>query len=216
MSQNLQQDLSNLRNQLKLLRKEIPSKERDRGALLIRGRLFTWLATNRTALAAAGKADIRHIAAFWAMPDEPSLQALLRQWAQDNQLKISLPVVTGPDQLLSWRQWHNDIVMQTGKFNIQEPSGNNLAKDDLPDVVLVPTLGFTRNGDRLGYGGGFYDRTLSNWKNLGHKFVTIGIAWASGDLSNYNYQAASHDFRLDSILTDKGWALSAKDLDLFF
>lgn len=216
MNQKLQYPLPELRKRLKQLRQQAPQNERNRNALIMRGRLFTWLATNRTALAAAGKPDIKHIAAFWAMPDEPSLEPLLRQWDQDAQIKISLPVVKANNQPLSWRQWQSTTEMKTGAFGIQEPIGADLSNTDLPDIVLVPTLGFTRQGDRLGYGGGFYDRTLDAWHRAGHKFFTLGLAWASGDLSDYEYQAQSHDIQLDSVLTDKGWAKTAQDLDLFF
>lgn len=216
MNQKLQKSPPELRSLLKELRLQIPAKERDRGALLMRGRLFSWLARNRTALAAAGKTDIRHVAAFWAMPEEPHLYPLLKQWDQDAGIKISMPVVKEKNQALAWRQWQTNTEMQAGAYNIQEPVGNDLSPTDLPDIVLVPTLGFTRAGDRLGYGGGYYDRTLANWHQQGHKFVAVGIAWSCGDLSDYDYSPGSHDIRLDSILTDKGWALPAKELDLFF
>ena len=75
--------------------------------------------------------------------------------------------------------------------------------------MLVPTLGYTRAGDRLGYGGGYYDRTLAALKASGHDFVTIGIAWAVGDLSGTPYTPQAHDVKLDGILTDKGWAVPA-------
>ncbi|MGB6008513.1 MAG: 5-formyltetrahydrofolate cyclo-ligase [Castellaniella sp.] len=198
-----------MRTRLKQRRTDLPAADRDRGALLIRGRLFTWLAGRRTALRGSGRADIRHIAAFWSMPDEPALQALLRQWAEDDSLTVSLPVVTGPETPLSFRCWTPDAPMRTGAYGIQEPDGPDAPA---PDLVLVPTLGFTRQGDRLGYGGGYYDRTLAALKAAGHPFTAIGIAWASGDLSGESYTPAPHDIRLDAVLTDKGWAVPAPEL----
>jgi len=79
----------------------------------------------------------------------------------------------------------------------------------LPDIVLVPTLGFTRQGDRVGYGKGYYDRSLAAWKAQGHRFTSIGIAWACGDLTGIPYTPAPHDVRLDAILTEQGWAMPA-------
>jgi 5,10-methenyltetrahydrofolate synthetase len=73
--------------------------------------------------------------------------------------------------------------------------------------VLVPTLGFTRQGNRVGYGKGYYDRTLAHLKAQNHPHTTIGIAWACGDLGDEAYAPAEHDIRLDAILTDKGWAV---------
>lgn len=198
-----------LRVRLKQMRRQIPAADRERGALLIRGRLYTWLATNRTRLREAGRPDVRHIAAFWSLPEEPELQPLLAQWAADEALLVSLPVVKGPDQPLEFRRWDPDTPMHAGAHGILEPEGPVAPP---PDVVLVPTLGYTRQGDRVGYGGGYYDRTLAALKIAGRPFTTLGIAWACGDLSGEAYTPAAHDVRLDSILTDKGWAVAARSL----
>lgn len=206
MNNKAQDNSVQLRARLKQRRTEQNSADRDRGALLIRGRLYTWLASERTRLREAGREEPQHIAAFWSMDEEPGLEALLRQWAADASLSISLPVVSGPDQALDFRLWTPDTPMHKGAYGILEPEGEPAA---LPDIVLVPTLGYTRQGDRLGYGGGYYDRTLAAWQAAGHPFVSLGIAWACGDLSGEPYTPAPHDVRLDSILTDKGWAVPA-------
>lgn len=209
MIQNAQNTALPLRERLKQLRRQMPSQDRDRGALLIRGRLYTWLATNRTRLRESGRPDVHHIAAFWSMAEEPELQPLLTQWAMDETLTVSLPVVTGKDEPLTFRRWDLDTPLHTGPYGIQEPDGPEAAA---PDIVLVPTLGYTRQGDRLGYGGGYYDRTLAALKASGHPFTSLGIAWACGDLGNQPYTPAEHDVRLDSILTDMGWAVPAREL----
>ena len=209
MNQNAQDNAAALRVRLKQRRAALPPQDRDRGALLIRGRLYTWLATRRTHLRESGQPDIRSIAAFWSMADEPALQALLRQWAEDETLTVSLPVVAAAGQPLEFRTWTPDTPMAPGAYGILEPAGQAAP---LPDVVLVPTLGYTRQGDRLGYGGGYYDRTLAALQAAGHAFTTVGVAWASGDLSGEPYTPAAHDVRLDAILTDKGWAVPSPEL----
>ena len=209
MNQNAQDNAAALRSRLKQRRAALPSQDRDRGALLIRGRLYTWLATNRTRLRESGRPDIQTIAAFWSMADEPALQALLRQWAADDTLTVSLPVVTAPGQPLQFRTWTPDTPMTPGAYGILEPEG---PAAPAPDIVLVPTLGYTRQGDRLGYGGGYYDRTLAALKAAGHTFTTVGVAWAAGDLTGETYAPAAHDIPLDTILTDKGWAVPAPEL----
>src|SRR5690606_1695612 len=170
-----------LRTRLKQRRDAQDPVERNRGGLLIRGRLFTWLATTRTRLEQQGRKAPTTIAAFWSTPDEPPLQPLLQQWVEEHGLTITLPVVTKPDAPLEFRIWDPEQSMQPGAYGIQEPAGTAAAP--LPDVVLVPTLGYTRQGDRIGYGKGYYDRTLAALKAQGHSFTTIGIAWACGDLS---------------------------------
>lgn len=211
MNENAQDNAVTLRKRLKQRRQAQAPADRERGALLIRGRLYTWLATQRTRLREAGRPDIRRIAAFWSLPEEPALQALLRQWAADDSLSLSLPVIIAHASPLAFREWTPDTPMVAGAYGIQEPDSPIAPA---PDIVLVPTLGYTRDGDRLGYGGGYYDRTLAALQRTGHPFTTIGIAWASGDLSagTDSYAPAPHDIRLDAILTDKGWAMPAPDL----
>lgn len=207
MSDSIENKPNPLREQLKNLRAAQDPAEAERGALLIRGRLFTWLATTRDALSKAGKPAPKNIAAFWPMAQEPDLLPLLYQWGSDDALTVSLPVVTGPNQPLEFRQWTPETHMTTGAFGIGEPD-SEIAP--LPDVILVPVLGFTRQGDRIGYGKGYYDRTLAKLKAEGHRFTALGIAWACGDLDRIpgvDYTPQPHDYRLDGILTDKGWAL---------
>jgi 5-formyltetrahydrofolate cyclo-ligase len=195
-----------LRAELKARRDNQNPTDTSRGALLMRGRLFTWLATARTKLQQEGKPAPQTIAAYWALPGEPDLEPLLYQWVQEEGYRVCLPVVTGANEPLQFRLWSPDTPMQAGAYGIAEPAGE-LAPP--PDVVLVPTLGYTRQGDRIGYGKGYYDRTLANWRAQGHPFVSIGIAWATGDLSGQAYTPEPHDQRLDAVLTDKGWAVPA-------
>ncbi|TCT07310.1 5-formyltetrahydrofolate cyclo-ligase [Paralcaligenes ureilyticus] len=206
MNNTLENNAVPLRARLKQLRAEINPIDRHRGALLIRGRLFTWLATTRARLLAANRPAPQHIAAFWSMDEEPELQPLLHQWVEENGLTVSLPVVADIDAPLEFRVWTPDTEMQIGAYGIAEPQ-SELAP--LPDLVLVPTLGYTRAGDRIGYGKGYYDRTLAAIKTQQHSCTTIGIAWSCGDLSSQAYTPAGHDVRLDAVLTDKGWAVPA-------
>jgi len=208
MTNSIENNAASLRLRLKELRNAQAPSDTRRGALLIRGRLYTWLATARSELQNAGQPAPRRVAAFWSLPQEPELQPLLAQWVEDG-LEVSLPVTSGDDAPLLFRAWTPETPMQTGAHGIAEPQG---PEAPLPDIMLVPTLGYTRQGDRIGYGKGHYDRTLAAFKERGHAFTSIGIAWACGDLSGQDYTPAPHDERLDSILTDKGWAVKAPTL----
>lgn len=209
MNNSIENNAVPLRVRLKERRAAQSAVDRNRGALLIRGRLYTWLATNRSKLREAGKPLPRHIAAFWPMADEPQLQPLLEQWVEEEGYSVSLPVVSRADAPLEFRLWTPGTPMHAGNYGILEPEGDPAP---LPDIVLVPTLGYTRQGDRVGYGKGYYDRTLAALKQKQHPYTSIGIAWATGDLSGESYIAGSHDVRLDAILTDKGWAVPAPTL----
>lgn len=204
-------DLAALRQELKALRAAQSPTETGRGALLIRGRLFTWLATGQTQREEQGKPRLQTIAAFWSLPDEPALQPLLEQWVEEQGYTVSLPVVTGNDQPLSFRVWEPNAPLKEGPWGTREPTG---ALAPTPDIVLVPALGFTRQGHRIGYGGGYYDRTLAALRATHPGVICLGVSWAVGDLSETQpgYRPAAHDQPLDGILTDKGWPMPAPAL----
>jgi len=88
---------------------------------------------------------------------------------------LCVPVITGAGQPLKFRQWSPDCQMETGPFGASVPvSGNWL----VPDLVLCPLLAFDNQGHRLGYGGGFYDRSLAQIRS--QKPVTaLGYAYAA-------------------------------------
>src|SRR5690606_40171853 len=93
MIQNVEHNAVDLRTRLKDLRAGQPSIETNRGGLLIRGRLFTWLATNRSRLREQGRPEPKTIAAFWPVQGEPDLRPLLAQWVEEEGLNVCLPVV---------------------------------------------------------------------------------------------------------------------------
>lgn len=203
----MSQNYNELRQQLLELRKQQDPIQMRRGALLMRGRLFTWLNGYKKELQRIGQTRPVRIAAYWALDNEPDLQPLLVQWAEEHNLQLSLPCMINDNEPLVFKPWDTQTPMKNAAFGVQEPDTSDLAPT--PDIVLVPTLGFTRSGDRIGYGKGYYDRTLAALKEKNHQLVTIGIAWAVGDLSNYAYTPAEHDEPLHSVLTDKGWAVPA-------
>lgn len=166
----------------------------------MRGRLFSWLNSAREA---SGR-PLSTVAAFWPLPGEPDLRPLLGQWA-DGVAQVCLPCVTAPDQPLEFRNWSPSTPMREGRYGIAEPAEGPAL---FPDVVLVPTLGYTDKADRLGYGGGYYDRTLAALADAGRRPIAIGIAWAEGRLPE-DYRPAEHDVRLDAILTPEGWVPAA-------
>lgn len=194
------------RSRLKAARAALTPAERNRAALLIRARLFAWLGNHRdAALSRIGQpgapAVAGNIAVFWPMADEPDLRSLMAQWSEITGVTLALPVIVAPGQPLQFHRWRPDTPMAEGTYGIPVPAGQASV---LPDVILVPTLGFTGRADRLGYGAGYYDRTLAALREQGHPVVTIGIAWACGEMDD-TYRAADHDQPLDAILTEEGW-----------
>ena len=110
-----------------------------------------------------------------------------------------LPVVIGDDQPLVFRQWKMGDESDAGRWGILEPKPS--AKTIEPDVLLVPLLSFDKQGYRLGYGGGFYDRSI---EQLAAKkpIIVVGVGYSDQEVDKVPTQP--HDQKLDWILTEQG------------
>ena len=206
MSQNT---AAELRVRLKESRKHFAAEVRQHGSLLIRSRLYTWLALMRARCQNSNTPAPKVIAAFWPLADEPDLVPLLLQLTQAG-FTVVLPRMVSPIEPLRFYRWHEDTTLFAGPFGVMEPE---IGEPLLPDVVLVPTLGFTAQGDRLGYGKGFYDRTLAHFKTMGHSPTTIGVSWAAGNIHAFypHYRPQPHDQRLDAVITPEAWHPAAPE-----
>lgn len=204
-----QNNAQTLRARLLAARQAIPEADRDRGGLLMRARLFTWLGITRDFMESEGMPPPARVAAYWAIRDEPDLLPLLEQWDEAG-VEVLLPVVANKGEPLEFHRWHADDVMTAGAFGIMEPPRRVPVQ---PDVILVPTLGFTKEADRLGYGQGYYDRSIHALVTAGHRPVTIGIAWNQSNITSIDpgYRPQGHDQRLDAILTPAGWVPKEPD-----
>ena len=110
--------------------------------------------------------------------------------------KIGLPVVDRVHKTLTFHAWWPGCPMEEDAYNIPKPKDTEIIT---PTLLLVPCLGYGPGGYRLGYGGGFYDRTLAS---ISPKPVTVGLGFANGFVSDL--LAEAHDVPLDAILTDHG------------
>jgi 5-formyltetrahydrofolate cyclo-ligase len=109
-----------------------------------------------------------------------------------------LPVVIGPEEPLVFRAWAPGEPLVPGAWDIPVPA--ETAPEVLPDVLLVPMLAFDRKGFRLGYGGGFYDRTLEKLREL-KKVVAIGVAYHAQMVEEVPVDM--HDAPLDYVMTEQ-------------
>jgi 5-formyltetrahydrofolate cyclo-ligase len=112
--------------------------------------------------------------------------------------QTALPVVLAPGQPLVFRAWAPGEPLAPGVWDIPIPP--EAAPEVLPDVLLVPMLAFDRRGFRLGYGGGFYDRTLEKLRTL-KKVVAIGVAYQAQMVDEV--PADLHDAPLDYVMTER-------------
>jgi 5-formyltetrahydrofolate cyclo-ligase len=110
----------------------------------------------------------------------------------------ALPVVVAKNMPLLFRQWAPGGALVLGRWDIQIPP--ETAPEVQPDVLLVPMLAFDRKGYRMGYGGGFYDRTLAKLRAL-KKVTAIGVAYAGQEIDMVPRD--DHDQPLDWIMTER-------------
>lgn len=136
------------------------------------------------------------LSAYWPIKGEPDLRPLMHD-LHETGVVIALPLVETRAAPLTFRRWTPDTRMVRGDWNIPVPAPE--APVIVPQIALAPLVGWTRDGYRLGYGGGYFDRTLAV---LTPKPVTIGIGFEAAELSTIHPQA--HDICLDMILTEAG------------
>jgi len=115
------------------------------------------------------------------------------------QTRLALPVVQGEGEALLFRRWQPGDALAKGAFNVEEPAGT--APEVRPVLVLVPLLAADLKGRRLGYGKGYYDRTLAALREAG-TVIAVGLAHEAQLLPAV--PAGGHDQRLDWIVTEKG------------
>ena len=128
------------------------------------------------ALAFIEERNAQHIALYISFDGEISAEKLIKTlWAQDKHVYLPVLHPFNPNHLLFLR-YLPDTPMLKNKFGIWEPKFNvqNVLPLDELDILFTPLVAFDKQGNRLGMGGGFYDRTLQNWQNS--SFIPVGLA----------------------------------------
>lgn len=175
--------------------------ELDTAKRALRERALAQLAACDPAASGAALADtvLRHcpppggavVAGFWPIGQEIDLRPLLHALHARGH-PIVLPVTPRRGNPLSFRRWRPGDVLEAEKFGTFRPIGEELT----PQFLLVPLLAFDRRGYRLGYGAGFYDRTLAG---LPGRFA-LGVAYALQQVAAV--PAGPHDVRLDAVAAE--------------
>ena len=142
------------------------------------------------------------IAGYWPIQNEADVRPLLERLSQIH--PIILPVTLRDRLRLTFRRWTPGCAMERGPFGTRHPVGLPSEGGDalVPDVVMVPLLAFTRSGDRLGYGGGYYDATLAVLKAENPGLRSVGIAYADQEVTVLTTEDT--DIPLDYVLTETG------------
>lgn len=122
----------------------------------------------------------------------PAMAALARHGP------VGVPEVVGRGLPLRFRRWTPEAVLEEGAFGVMIPAG---ADEMVPTLLIVPMLAFDARGYRLGYGGGFYDRTLAALRARGDVFA-LGLAFSAQEVDALPVEAT--DQPLDAIVTEAG------------
>jgi len=117
---------------------------------------------------------------------------------------VGVPVIQGEGQPLEFSKWEPDAPLRDGPFGAQVPEVDDYFD---PEILIVPLVAFTREGGRLGYGGGFYDRTL---ERLRARRATLAIGFAFADQEADSLPLEPTDQPLDMIVTERGVIESMK------
>ena len=155
---------------------------------------------------------LRVIALYWPIQDELDLRTALTTWSnQSPERHLALPYARS-DKCLDFYEWQAGDLLIPSKHGIPEPSPNNHQRPLIrPDCILSPCVGWSSSVEdgksyywRLGYGGGYFDRTLAKLRKDHPKLICIGIGFDWQKLNDSQWAAQTHDEPLDLLLTESG------------
>ena len=112
---------------------------------------------------------------------------------------LCLPAIKSKKKVLFFRQYDSLTNMKIGYYKIMEPNQKSLILD--PDLLLIPCVGYDKFGNRIGYGGGYYDMTINKMKRLKPNLVTIIVAHSLQEVENIVCE--NFDEKIDYILNEK-------------
>lgn len=141
-------------------------------------------------------AEVKTISAFLPIGSEPNISEVLKKWlSADSDRRVFLPVTE--DKTMRFAFWDPTKPLKLGRFGVPEPT-SNLFFD--PPLLLVPCVALNKEGYRLGYGAGYYDRYLSA---CAEKPFTAGICFS--EFCGLDFRAEPFDAKLDAVISDSGF-----------
>ncbi|TDY24612.1 5,10-methenyltetrahydrofolate synthetase [Paraburkholderia sp. BL6665CI2N2] len=140
---------------------------------------------------------VHSVGFYWPLAGEFDARPAISVWLAANaQREASLPVVKERSAPLEFHAWTPTTPMRIGHHKIGEPASGRIV---IPQLLFVPCVGFDSHGYRLGYGGGYYDRTLAAWPGETRP-ITVGIAYEACRTQAFLREV--HDIPLDLIVTE--------------
>jgi 5,10-methenyltetrahydrofolate synthetase len=156
--------------------------------------------------------QVQSIALYCPIQGELDLRPALLAWAEGIEGKtLALPFAR-PDKHLDFYVWQEGDLLIPSRHGVPEPDPNNPRRPQVsPDCILIPCVGWSESkvGDkthywRLGYGGGYFDRTLAHLRQAKPNLLCVGIGFDWQKLDDAQWQAQTHDEPLDAMLTESG------------
>lgn len=152
--------------------------------------------------------SLQSIALYWPIQDEVDLRPTLLAWADlESDRQLALPFAR-PDKHLDFYQWQDGDRLIPSQHGVPEPDPSNSKRLALtPDCILIPCVGWSSSNKhywRLGYGGGYFDRTLAQLRKNKPNLICIGISFDWQKLDDAQWSAQTHDEPLDILITESG------------
>ena len=138
------------------------------------------------------------VAAYWPIKKEFDTRFLMDELVQRG-FTVVLPVVQKGKREMVFKEWHHDAPMGSNKWGIMEPQSE---QEFIPDIILAPLLAYDQKGNRLGYGKGHYDNTVTSMR-MEKEIQYIGIGYEDQAVL-FDLPTEDHDIRLEYLLTPDG------------
>ena len=135
---------------------------------------------------------------YWPLRGEFNAPTALAAELAQADVVLALPFAKRQPVQMHYRRWNAEMPSARDECNMATADGALL----IPDVVLVPCVGYTASGHRLGYGGGYFDR----WLAANPQVTSIGVAWAATEIGEAEFDAQAHDQLLSLVVTEDGVA----------
>ena len=179
-----------------LMIQELKKKVR-KEAFINRQKAFSADIGNSASLLSSVLAGYRGVPIAGYLPIKTEIDPLSAMEEASAHSLVGVPVVQGNSKPLKFARWEPGCDLKKGPFDVQIPVNSCYF---VPEVLIIPMVGFDRNGGRLGYGGGFYDRTLEHLRSK-HATLAIGFAYSEQEFENLPLDYT--DQKLDIIITER-------------
>ena len=154
----------------------------------------------RTFISKVSKNSGLPIAGYFPTGSELDIRVLSEE-LHISRCQYCLPMITDVSDVLEFGSWCFGDSLVKSRYGIKEPRGES--KRLIPKTLITPMLAFDKCGYRLGYGGGYYDRTIAKLRKLDSKILVVGVAYAGQEVSQVPNDV--NDQKMDMIITEEGF-----------